>query len=710
MSLHLFASKATRCVLACAVLTNLGSAALAQQADTGDGVTLARVVVTATRVERPLLDVPASVDVIDRDTIRDAQLRVNLSESLARVPGLVVLNRENYAQDLQISIRGFGSRSTFGVRGVRLYVDGVPATLPDGQGQVSHFPLSAAERIEVLRGPFSALYGNSSGGVIALTTVLKPQPFRAEISGAAGANTTWRVGANAVGGVDPYAFSADGGRFQTHGTRPHSAARRDSLNLRWAALDTPIGRLRLSLNALSMPQAQDPLGLTHAQFDADPDQTAAPALQFDTRKSTRQTTAGANLESQLAARTKLTTTVWVGTRAIEQFQAIPVGTQANPLSPGGVIDLARTFGGADVRATWELGRATATTGIDVEVMDEKRRGYENFVGTQLGVKGGLRRDETNRVESVDPYAQVEYRLSDAWRVHAGVRASQIDIRSRDHYIVGSNGDDSGDKSFSAVNPTAGVVYRPSERASIYLAYGRGFETPTLNELAYRPDGTAGLNTDLKAARSDNVELGAKLQWTPALLMTAALFTVETRDDLVVLSNSGGRSGYGNVAKTKRNGAEAAIDWRASPRFSAYASVAYINARFDAPFRTCGPPPCLVPSLPVPAGNKLPAVPARTGFVEIRYHASWADLGVQARAQSALFVDDRNSDHAAGYGVVSLKLARTTTLAGHGVRAFARVDNVFDRRYAGSVIVNESNGRFFEPAAGRTWLIGLDAAL
>lgn len=695
--------------LAGTTLAAFGAVALAQQPD-GNQTTLAPVVVTATRVERPLFDVPASVDVIGRDTIRDTQLRVNLSESLGRVPGLVVLNRENYAQDLQISIRGFGSRSTFGVRGVRLYVDGVPASFPDGQGQVSHFPLNAADRIEVLRGPFSALYGNSSGGVISLTTALKPQPFRSELSGAAGDNSTWRAGVNAAGGVDPYAFAIDASRFDTNGSRPHSAARRDTLNLRWAALDSPLGRLRFALNSLAMPSAQDPLGLTRAQFDADPDQTAAVALQFDTRKTTRQTTASVDLESRLSERATLNAAAWIGTRAVTQFQAIPVATQANPRHPGGVIDFDRDFGGADIRARWEGRDLTATIGIDVEQMDEARRGYENFIGTQLGVQGPLRRDETNRVRSVDPYAQLELRWGEAWRMLAGVRASHVSFDSHDRYVVGVNGDDSGSKSFSAVNPTVGIVFRPSPRASVYLSYGRGFETPTLNELAYRPDGTAGVNTSLKAARSNNFELGAKAQWTPTLLATLAIFTIDTRDDLVVLSNSGGRSGFGNVGKTRRDGAELAFDARLTPRLSMHASAAYINARFDANFLTCGPAPCIAPSVPVAAGNKLPAVPARTGFFELKYRAAWAELGLQARAQSALYVDDRNSDRAAGYGSVGVSAARGFAIAGRSAKAFARVDNVFDRRYAGSVIVNEANGRFFEPAPGRTWLVGIDMAL
>jgi len=668
---------------------------------------LSPVVVTATRTERLLLDVPASVDVIERDAIRDAQLRVNLSESLGQVPGVVVLNRQNYAQDLQISIRGFGSRSTFGVRGVRLYLDGVPASFPDGQGQVSHFPLNAAERIEVLRGPFSALYGNSSGGVISLTTQLKPQPARFEPTAAYGANDTWRIGFGGVGGEQPNAFAVDAGRFHTDGERDHSAARRDTAMIRTAFLDSPLGEARISLNAVDMPNAQDPLGLTRAQMQADPTQASPQALQFDTRKSTRQVTAGGEIRSHLGAITTLTTSMWIGRRDVTQFQAIPVATQLPPSSPGGVIDFDRIFGGADVRATFDTGPVTTHVGIDAETMDEDRRGYENFIGTTLGVQGALRRNETNTVYSVDPYVQAEWRINDAWQMHAGVRASEVRFKSEDHYIVGTNGDDSGSTSFSSVNPTVGVVFKPIKAMSVYASYGRGFETPTLNELAYRPDGSAGLNTSLRAARSNNFEVGVKNLWTPELRTTLALFTIETRDDLVVSTNLGGRSAYTNVASTRRDGLEAALQWQPRPALSFIASFAAIDARFNADFLTCGPPPCATPNVPVAKGNKLPGVPEYTGYFEANYRNPIADVSLEVRAQASLFVNDINSDYAAGYAVANLAFAHTFQVGSTKPRFFARIDNLFDRQYVGSVIVNEANSRFFEPAPGRTWLVGVD---
>jgi iron complex outermembrane receptor protein len=665
------------------------------------------VVITATRTERSMLDVPASVDLIERDAVRDAQWRVNLSESLARAPGVVVLNRQNYAQDLQISIRGFGARSTFGVRGIRLYLDGIPASMPDGQGQVSNFPLNAVDRIEVLRGPFSALYGNSSGGVIAMTTKVGVTEPTAEVTTATGGYGTWRAGASAALGSDSLALALDGGRFSTEGYREHSAATRDLVNARGFAA-TPLGALRVSLNALDMPDAQDPLGLTRAQAAQDPRQASPQAEQFNARKSTRQSQFGGELVTDLGGGWRSTVVAWLGSRSVTQFQAIPVATQLSATSPGGVIDFDRDFSGIDARIQRSLDRVTLTAGISVEGMDEARRGYENFVGSSLGVLGRLRRDERNKVDSTDAYLQLEADLAPRWKLTAGVRSSRVEVRSEDSFLA--NGDDSGSVDFDSTNPVLGVVYRASPVSSFYASYGRGFETPTLNELAYRADGSAGLNTALRPARSNNVELGWKFAPTNSLRVAAALFGVRTQDEIVVLANVGGRSSFGNAASTERYGVEASAVWRALPDLTFQAALAALRATYADSFAVCQSPPCLRPNVAIPAGNRLPGVPAQTLFIRADYRIQGLDVGAEWRAQSALPVDDRNSDQAPGYGVVNFSVQRAFTVGPWHLRSFFRIDNVLNARYIGSVIVNESNGRYFEPAPGRSWTVGLDARI
>jgi len=399
----------------------------------------------------------------------------------------------------------------------------------------------------------------------------------------------------------------------------------------------------------------------------------------------------------------------MGARAIRQFQAIPASSQIPASSPGGVIDLGRHFGGVDTRATFEIGVFTTTGGLDFERLVEDRFGFNDYTGLpakpNYGVLGKLRRDETNSVNALDPYLQTEARLGQAWRVLAGVRSSHIEFNSSDHYLA--NGNDSGAVSYTGLNPTAGVVFRATPRVSYYLSYGRGFETPTLNELAYRPDGSAGLNTALQAARSNNYELGAKTELGDGLRASVALFSTRTTDDIVVRSNSGGRSGYTNVGQTRRDGVEVSFETNLSASWSVAASASLINARFASGFLTCAAAPCKTPTLRVASGNKLPSVPARAAWVEVKHRADWADVSLEGRALSSLYVNDLNSDRAGGAAVLNAAIQRTLRWGPLRPRLFARVDNLANRRYVGSVIVNEANSRFFEPAPTRTWLFGMD---
>jgi iron complex outermembrane recepter protein len=262
-------------------------------------------------------------------------------------------------------------------------------------------------------------------------------------------------------------------------------------------------------------------------------------------------------------------------------------------------------------------------------------------------------------------------------------------------------------SYSGINPTAGLVFLASPHVSYYLSYGRGFETPTLNELAYKTDGSAGLNTALKAARSNNYELGAKTHLGVGLRGSIALFSTFTTDDIVVRSNFGGRSGYANVGRTRRDGVEAELEAHPADGWTLAASASLINARFESSFLTCTAAPCITPTLPVASGNKLPSVPARTLWAEVKYHAGWVDASLEGHVQSRLFVNDLNSDAAGGAGVLDAALEHTGSWGHLRPRFFARVDNLANRRYVGSVIVNDTNSRFFEPAPTRTWLFGVD---
>jgi iron complex outermembrane recepter protein len=691
----------------------------AQQADAPPArsapAVLAPVVVTATRIDAPPFDVPASIDRVDLTTQREGRALVNISESLSAVPGLLARDRQNYAQDVQISVRGFGARSQFGIRGVRLYVDGIPATLPDGQGQITNVDLGSAERIEVLRGPFSSLYGNSSGGVVQVFTEEGSGPPSLGFGAAGGSDGQLRLSAKASGAFGPFGYVVGASRYTTDGYRDHSAAERRIGNAKLTLKPDDASTLTLVANTVSLPKAQDPLGLTRAQFQSDPRSVDSSAIDYDTRKTVSQTQAGVTLDRRLDGGHALRFMVYGGHRETVQFQAIPRSTQGGALNPGGVIDLARDYDGTDLRWTWKTALAdrpfTLVAGLAYDELMEARKGYQNFAGTTLGVQGALRRDEGNDVANFDQYLQAGWQPAAGWTVNLGVRHSHVAFRSTDRYIVGTNGNDSGSASYAATLPVAGVMFAVNPAVHLYVTAGRGFETPTLNELAYRPGGATGLNFDLRAATSDNLEAGVKLRAGAFGEATAAVFESRTADEIVTQTNTGGRSTFQNAGATRRRGVE--LGWSAQwyQNLRAQAAATWLDASYRDAFQSCVAAPCTTPAqrVGVPAGNRIPGV-ARTAFT---LALGWEPPlgvrgGIDLRALGKVYVNDLNGDAAAGFAVVGANVGYVVKAGGWRVSGFVRGDNLFGRAYAGSVIVNEGNGRYFEPAPGRTWLAGLSA--
>lgn len=695
--------------------TTLALAVLAAWPAAAQEPGLRPIVVTPTPgIAQEAFDTPASVDAIPGDVIRNSQLQVNLSESLVRVPGVVALNRQNYAQDLQISIRGFGARSTFGVRGLRLYADGIPATMPDGQGQVSNFDLGSADRIEVLRGPFTALYGNSSGGVISIFTADGGPQTVLNAGTAFGSDGVWRANAQFSGQSGDFNWNMNALRFHTDGYRDHSNADREGFNGKFGYRFSGDTRLSVVVNYVDMPDVQDPLGLTRAELEANPRQASPAALSFNTRKSVDQLQAGAVLEHAFSPAQSMRVMMYRGQRGTEQFQAIPVGTQTPPTQPGGVIVLDRDYQGLDAqwvgKARLGGGAASLTVGLTADEMKERRQGFQNFSGATLGVMGALRRDEDNQVRSFDQYLQGQW-AGERVTVTAGLRHSDVKFESEDRYIVPGNGNDSGSASYGATTPALGLVFHVNERLNVYAAAGKGFETPTFNELSYRPGGQTGLNFGLQSADSRQWELGVKAEPVERWRVNAAVFQARTSDEIVVLTNTGGRSTFQNASDTRRQGFEALVDGSWGNNWSTSAVFTWLDATYSSGFLTCGPPPCAAPNTQVAAGNRIPGIPKTSGFAELVYREKrWGlEAAVEYRHIGNIAVNETNTDFAAAANLFSLRASLAQKWDRWTVREFVRVDNVADRRYVGSVIVNEGNARYFEPAPGRTWLVGVNAA-
>nr|HCI8180664.1 TonB-dependent receptor [Klebsiella pneumoniae] len=668
------------------------------------------MVVTAAPTMVSELDTPAAVSVVNGDEMRQAAPRVNLSESLGAVPGLQVQNRQNYAQDLQLSIRGFGSRSTYGVRGLRIYVDGIPATMPDGQGQTSNIDIGSVDTIEVLRGPFSALYGNSSGGVINVTSQTGTQPPTVEASSYYGSFGTWHYGMKATGAVGDGSHAGDvdytvsTNRFTTHGYRDHSGARKNLANARLGVRINDVSKLTLLLNSVDI-KANDAGGLTADEWRDNPRQSPR-GDQYNTRKNTRQTQAGLRYERQLSAQDDLSVMMYAGERETTQFQSIPRAPQLKPSHAGGVIDLTRHYQGIDTRLTHRgelLVPVTLTAGLDYENMSERRKGYENFVmvngAPQYGEQGALRRNERNLMWNVDPYLQTQWQLTDKLSLDAGVRYSSVWFDSNDYYITPGNGDDSGDASYHKWLPAGSLKYALTDAWNVYLSAGRGFETPTINELSYRSDNQSGLNFGLKPSTNDTVEIGSKTRIGNGLF-TAALFQTNTDNEIVVDSSSGGRTSYKNAGKTRRQGMELGLDQQFGESWRLKAAWTWL----DATYRTnvCDDASC--------NGNRIPGIARNMGYASFGYQPEqgWY-AGSDIRYMSDIMANDENTAKAPSWTVVGLTTGYKWSYGRMDMDLFGRIDNLFDREYVGSVIVNESNGRYYEPAPGRNYGIGLNLA-
>ena len=662
--------------------------------------TLPDVVVSASRTAQNSFDAPASISAVDRDTIEAAGPQVNLSESLNRVPGLTILNRQNYAQDLQVSIRGFGARASFGIRGIRLLIDGIPATTPDGQGQGSSISLTSTERIEVLRGPLALLYGNSSGGVIQAFT--REAPAVPEISaqyylGSFGMRRADLQYAGRIGGLGLVADYAD---FSTDGFRDNSRTERKQFNGKLTFDATENTRVNVIFNQLDMPVAQDPIGLTQAQMDANPAQAGNNALARNLRKILLQNQVGSSVVHTLDADSSITGRVYYGTR--DNLGYLALG------ATGSWVGLNRNYYGAGLQYNQrsKIGSTAVNwvAGYDFDLSRETRT-----AGAAVrGEKTSVTRDEVNQAENSDFFAQATASFSDRISVTGGLRTSSVRFESNDNFLSDGNG--SGSTSFSATSPVLGVTWHALGNLNVYANYGKGFESPTLAEVAYNGTGVPGFNTRLNASNSQHYEIGAKWLPSPTSRVDFTVYQIDTTDEIVVLSNTGGNSTFKNAPGTQRTGWELYASTLLGTNWRASLSASQIDATYSEAY-TAG-------TTRVAAGNKIPGIPQSFTFADLSWKRQGfantvvksAALGTQAGFEftqaGRLFANDINTVSADGYNTFNLRASHGWMLGSGSLTAYGRIDNVTDQRYAGSVIVNQAVGQFFEPAPGRSWTLGL----
>nr|WP_238474448.1 TonB-dependent receptor [Pseudomonas cavernae] len=665
-------------------------------------VLLDALVVSGTYRPDDSFDLPFSVDSLDQQQISDGQLGINASEVLNRVPGLVVQNRQNYAQDLQISSRGFGARAAFGVRGLKLIADGIPASTPDGQGQAATFNLDTAERIEVLRGPVATLYGSNAGGVIQLFSRDGEGAPRIGAETLIGSDGLSKNHLSAEGAVAGAGFVLDASRLDTDGYRDHSAARRDQTFAKLNLDPDADSKLALIYSSLEQNGTQDPLGQTWEAYKADPRSVTANAQLYNTRKSIDHQQLGMNYERYMGEAT-LQLNAYTGERSVIQYLSIPKGTPASERG-GGVVDFDRTFYGAGVRWLQPVssapGELTLIAGLDFDRSEDDRRGFQNFIGSQTGIKGELRRDEVDTATSLDPYGQANWAI-DNWTIQAGLRHSTMQLEVADHFL--SNGDASGDKRYQQNNPALSVMYAFAPNLHGYVSVGKGFETPTQAELAYAPGGREGFNFGLKPATSKQYEVGLKVLLGDRTRINAALFQISTEDELVVAQSVGGRTSYQNAGRTLRRGFELALASQISEQWSTHIAYTHLQATYDSDFISGSG----ASQKRVDEGNYLPGIPQNTLFAELNWQPrDWLSTAIEGLYRSKVYVEDSNNARPApAYSVFNWRARFEQKHAPWTFQQTLRLDNLLDRQYVGSVIVGDGNGRFYEAAPGLSWYAG-----
>lgn len=665
--------------LAAALLAAASNPPAYADVDPGASESIEVLVITAPRIDKAVDDVPAAVSVVDQDAIQRAQPQLTLDEPLRRIPGVVIQNRGNFAQDLRIAIRGFGARSNFGIRGIRLYVDGIPATLPDGQAQVDNLDLGSAQHIEVIRGPTSSLYGPAAGGVILVESqsgVGNPFANARVAIGDYGYRKYQIKGGGNVGAVDSFASVS---RLELDGYRDHSRTENILLNTRFGVRIDESSDLGLVLNVVHAPIGDDPGGLTAVEVADDRRQAAPNNLRFDAGESVDQQQFGLVYRKSFGKHHEVEA---VNYYAWRQFDS------RLPFMDGGSVDLDRFFGGGSLRYAYAsklLGHDhRLMLGFEVDAQRDVRKRFDNDEGS----RGTKRFDQDENVTGIGGYAQEEFRILTDLELTLGIRYDRVEFDVDDGFP--SDGDDGGSLHFDEWSPRAGLLYSPHPAAHLFANFATSFETPTTTELA-DPSGAGGFNSDLDAQTAWSTELGVKGTVSRWLHYEVVGFTIEVDDELVPFEVPGmpGRDFFENAGKSRRSGFELAFALH--PGAGLTTSLAYTFSHFQFErFQT---------SAENVNGNDIPGIPRNQIWAEIAYEHPWGFYANwEVFYRDGVYADNANQVSSDAYVVSNLRAGYTGRFRGWEFGPFIGFNNLFSEAYDDNVRLNAGFGRFFEPAA------------
>ena len=660
---------------------------------------LSPTVVTATRYESNSFDLPLSIDAVTGSEIRDARTGANLSEIAPRIPGVVINYRATAAQELSISTRGFGARSQFGVKGIRIYADGIPLNSADGQGQAGSINLDTLGQIEFLRGPFSALYGNSSGGVVQAFTRDGVKDPTITVGASSG---TWNTNKQSItyeGQAGPVNYILNAYQYVSDGYRDFSQYRRDNFNGKISYQFSPDTKFTFVGNYMDQPYTNDPNALTPDQYKANSRSAGTNAISTNSRLYRINSYGGIIIDHNLSEKDSLRFMGYNGERSNLQY-----------LTTGAAAEIIRDTEGFDLRWTRKdlfLNRPlNLTAGLAYDSVEDIRSRY-SYTGT--GVYSPLGTSQLNRREkqtafNVDQYLQFSYEPTDKLLVIAGLRNSRVSIKNNDLFLTDGI-DSSGQVTYSNTSPVGGVTFKVTPTLNVYANYGRGFETPTFAETTYSNAQTgAGPNLSMVPSKSKNYEIGLKAFVTSNTKVNVALFKVDTKNEIIVVDNKLSQNQYDSTANTERKGIEFSLDSRLPYNFNYYQTYTYLDSEFKNSFTNT------VGGL-VAAGNRLSGVYKNTAYTELswKYPAYNFSSAIENIYYSDVHGYDSNAADrkADAFSIVNLRASLKQSYNNWNFSEFVRADNILDEKYVGNVRVN--NSATFEPGAPRNYTVGVTSS-
>lgn len=645
---------------------------------------LAPVTVLSSRIPQKENQLPVSVTTLGKARLQIGQTKLSLFDALNTVPGVFAMNSENFAQDLRISIRGFGARAAFGIRGLKIVLDGVPESTPDGTAKLGNIDVGLIERIEVLKGATAGIYGNASGGVISLQTESMPTKPYAEISSTFGSYGLKRYQVKFGSSWGAWSVLGSVSRLESVGYRQKSALERNLLNLKIGFRPSDRTKLSLLTTYINSPKAEDPGGLTIEEVNKDRTQARKANVDYNTTESFNQLRNALIFDQKIGEKSTINARVFLINRDFNTNQAFEASGQ---------IAFQRVFWGGGLAYQFSTKGYKLRTGVDLENQTDNRQRYDN----KLGVRTTLRLDQKESFDNTGAYILQEFAPLQALRVVLNTRYDWIKIGVADQFL--SDGNQSAQKDFQRFSPMVGISYSLSPRNTLYANFTSNFETPSLNELTNNPTGQGGFNPDLNPQKSQNYELGYKAWLGNKTRIDISVFQVNIQGEIVLyqLPNQVGRTFYRNAGESVRKGVELGLSYQIIPALTTFVNYTYSDFVYTNYQTLAGEF----------AGNRLPGIPKNQVYAELRYFPKSGLFAVaQFRSVSSMYANDANSVSVDGYQTLNLRAGWQKHLKGMIIEPFVGANNLFDTAYFANIQINATANRYYEPAAVRTIYAGI----